>query len=164
MRTTPQAANLAAGCPADRARPKCASAVLGRVAATLGNDVSTICSRAEFAAEQLCQWCVAPNLVSDGFPAVKKAYHVLKVGAIEKIPFAAFLKRLQLQRDKVRRGNNLRPQETQSQMAGRQGFRLSLQSCFLSYSCQRISSIFFIAKDRSRKRPPRSMSMMARLS
>ena len=42
----PQAAILAAGCPAGRARPQSASAVLGRVAATLGSDVSTICSRA----------------------------------------------------------------------------------------------------------------------
>ena len=47
MRTSPYAASLAAGCPAGRARPKSASAVLGRVAATLRNGVSTICSRAE---------------------------------------------------------------------------------------------------------------------
>ena len=44
----PQAAILAAGCPAGRARPQSASAVLGRVAATLGSDVSTICSRAKY--------------------------------------------------------------------------------------------------------------------
>ena len=43
------------------------------------------------------------NFLDNGFPAVKKADHVFKIHASEKVFLTSLFKRLQFQCDKIRR-------------------------------------------------------------